>query len=51
MDKSKEGEVQLLLLENGSRSLLTCPSNKGSARVWIKKLGAENTMETFNKRQ
>lgn len=28
-DKSKEGKVQLLNLERGSRSLLTCPSNKG----------------------
>ena len=48
MDKSKEGKMQLLILENGSMSLLTCPSNKGFVRVWIKKLGVQNAMETCN---
>lgn len=38
MAKSKEGMLQGLILENGSRLFLTCLSNKG-LRVWMKKLG------------
>lgn len=48
MDKSKEGKMQLVILENDSRSLLTCPSNEDFVRVWRKKLGVQNAMETFN---